>query len=38
MRIVKIEPVDQSARILPIHVKEVTSKENQRGFLGHDNY
>ena len=30
MRIVKLELVGQSARILPIHAKEWTNEENQR--------
>ena len=30
MRIVKIKQVSQSARILPIRVKQVTTEENQR--------
>ena len=33
MRIVKIKRVYQSARILPIRVKEVTAEENQRAFI-----
>ena len=32
MWIVKNERVCQSARILPIHVKEVTNEENKRAF------
>ena len=33
MSIVKIEREGQSARILPIHVKEVTNEENQPAFF-----
>ena len=33
MRIVKIKRVCQSARILTIRVKEVTTEENQRAFI-----